>query len=1054
MALATTYTSTGLSSFTMPAEEVILYAQWTANNNTTYKVNHYLQNVEGSGYTLNGGAGVTHTGTTDTTVTPTASSFTGFTATTPISSITITGNGLAESSIYYTRNTHSVSYDKGFTGSSISLPATQSSVRYGANVTPNFSGIGTRTGYTFAGWKNGSNTWTSGGGQSPLVMPDSDVTFIAQWNAVEYDIVFNENGGTFAGTYTKPQKYTIESSTITLPTSSNITKTGYTFGGWYTTSGLTGTAQTTIDSGSTGIKTYYAKWNPVTYTLNLQENDNATYAASWTGTEPVEFNTNQLPYNLPTASSSNKVTRTGYTFDGWYTAASGGTKVTQITAIGNQTYYAHWNPVTYTLNLLENDNETYTASWTGTEPVEFNTNQLPYNLPTASSSNKVTRTGYTFDGWYTAASGGTKVTQITSIGAKTYYARWSPVTYTLNLIENDSESWPASWTGTEPVEFNTNQLPYNLPTASSSNKVTRTGYTFDGWYTAASGGTKVTQIPTSGTSNQTYYAHWSPETYTLNLIENDSESWPASWTGTEPTSFTTANLPYTLPTQYTSKKVTRPGYVFRGWYTASTGGTQVTQITEIGNQTYYAQWNLAGYHVDLIENDSEEYPAIWVGTEPDSFNVTHLPYTLPTATSTNRLTRDYYSFDGWYTAATDGTKITQIPTTGLSDQTYYAHWTPVSYTITLNVNGGSWLAGYSAPASYTVESPAVTLPPSSKISKTNSIFTGWYTASTGGTKVTEIAAGSHENKTYYAQWVSANVSVTSPSAAITAISNAVDGQTITLSGAVTSEELQQIGTAIKDSSAKVKLDISGISGITTIPNSCFSGCSNLTGITLPSCITSIGGSCFHGCSIESITIPSNITSIGSKAFNANFKLTSVTLEEGVTSIGSQAFAFNTALQSIEIPASVTTIYKDAFVQSSKLESINVNSSNTHFKDIDGVLCNKAGTTLLFYPSAKAGSYTIPASVTEIGSYAFYGCNSTLTNLIIPDNVLKISISAFQYYYASNVTCSGHAWYKTTSLSEYNSLSGATNLVEFTTASEFAEMLKTDSSSYYFYRPDS
>lgn len=300
----------GTSSFTMPAQNITLTAHWIARTDTQYKVRHYQQNINNDLYTeVTADYETKSDGTTDSYKTPTAKNYTGFTVRTPITQILVTGNGLAEGAVYYNRNIHTVSYSNGVSGSSITVPADQS-VRYGASVSPTFEGVGTRTGYEFAGWNRGSTTWTEGGGQAALTMPDSDVTFTAQWDPVEYDIIFNENGGTFAGTYTKPQKYTIESPAITLPTSANITYTGYTFGGWYTNSGLTGDAQTTISAGSTGPKTYYAKWTPITYTITYDFNGGTENASLNPATYTVQ---SDFELAAPTRSDGD------YRFGGWYT---------------------------------------------------------------------------------------------------------------------------------------------------------------------------------------------------------------------------------------------------------------------------------------------------------------------------------------------------------------------------------------------------------------------------------------------------------------------------------------------------------------------------------------------------------------------------------------------------------------------------------------------------------------------------------------------------------------------------------------------------------------
>ena len=103
----------------------------------------------------------------------------------------------------------------------------------------------------------------------------------AEFRAIVYTIDYYENGGTMPDSY--DDTYTIESPDITLPTP---TRTGYTFGGWYTNSNLTGDAVTTIATGSTGDKEFWAKWNTETYYVdeNGTRHDNVT-ASVLTGSE-------------------------------------------------------------------------------------------------------------------------------------------------------------------------------------------------------------------------------------------------------------------------------------------------------------------------------------------------------------------------------------------------------------------------------------------------------------------------------------------------------------------------------------------------------------------------------------------------------------------------------------------------------------------------------------------------------------------------------------------------------------------------------------------------
>lgn len=107
--------------------------------------------------------------------------------------------------------------------------------------------------------------------------------------------------------------------------------------------------------------------------------------------------------------------------------------------------------------------------------------------------------------------------------------------------------------------------------------------------------------------------------------------------------------------------------------------------------------------------------------------------------------------------------------------------------------------------------------------------------------------------------------------------------------------------------------------VTSIGNSAFYGCNNLTSITLPEGLTSIGWSAFKGCSsLASIAIPESVTSIEGYAFSYCSMLTSITLSEGLTRIGDYAFYHCSGLPSITLPASVSSIGYGAFESCPKL----------------------------------------------------------------------------------------------------------------------------------------
>lgn len=221
--------------------------------------------------------------------------------------------------------------------------------------------------------------------------------------------------------------------------------------------------------------------------------------------------------------------------------------------------------------------------------------------------------------------------------------------------------------------------------------------------------------------------------------------------------------------------------------------------------------------------------------------------------------------------------------------------------------------------------------------------------------------------------------------------------------------------------------------VTEIQYNAFYYCTSLTNIIIPSCVTNIAGAdiAFVGCtSLTSIAvdgansvyssadgllfnknvtsfikcppgragtiiISDRITSINKGAFYSCSKLTGVIIPNSITNIGSSAFTSCSKLTSITIPSSVVSIGSLAFFGCSSLVEITAGENNPIYSSLNGILYNKARTTLILYPPGKVGSFTIPDHVTLIGESSFYTCTQ-LTDVVVPRSVTYIGYLAFSY----------------------------------------------------------
>ncbi|MBO5022366.1 MAG: InlB B-repeat-containing protein [Clostridia bacterium] len=372
---------------------------------------------------------------------------------------------------------------------------------------------------------------------------------------------------------------------------------------------------------------FYASSYPSTYTNGIDGTFGALVWNDYSGSFYCYFaaRTYTISYNANggtlTGASSNTVkfydkyklssaTRTGYTFAGWYTSASGGTQVTTSTcynSASNKTLYAHWTANTYNVTLDRNI-ASGTSDLTGGNYRAGTTSLTATYDSTYPSITTPIRNGYTFDGFYT--SGGTKIynasgtssVKCTTADHHTLYARWTANTIAITL---DQQSGTGG-TGAVYYKYDTNKYYSNAScttTLSSITKPTRTGYTFGGYYTSTGGGGTQYITASGGFTNSlfkniyassTLYAKWTENDYSIQYLPNGGSGSMSNSTGIL---YTTS---FTLPTN----AFYRYGYLFKGWATSA--------VAVDASITYYDQQTVS--KLSATDNDIVKLYAVWEKT--------------------------------------------------------------------------------------------------------------------------------------------------------------------------------------------------------------------------------------------------------------------------------------------------------------------------------------------------------------------------------------------------------------------------------------------------------
>ena len=396
--------------------------------------------------------------------------------------------------------------------------------------------------------------WLGSNGKlyAPGASVPADVTELTvQWTAPTYAVTLNTNGGTINNGNVTGYTYGVGA---TLPT--DVTRTGYTFKGWYDNENLTGSPVTAIGGAETGNKEYWAKWEINQYTITFDTNGGSEIA-------PITQD-----YGTEITAPADP-TRKGYTFKGW------DKEIPETMPAENITVKAQWEINQYTITFDTNG---------GSEIAPITQD---YGTEITAPADP-TRKGYTFKGW------DKEIPETMPAENITVKAQWEINQYTITFDTNGgSEIAPIT-------------QDYGTKITAPANP-TRKGYTFKGW---------DKEIPkTMPAENITVKAQWEINQYTITFDTNGGSE-IAPITQDYGTKITAPDNP------------TRKGYTFKGW------DKEIPETMPAENITVKSQWKINQYTITFDTNGGSEIAPI---TQDYGTKIT----------APDNPTRKGYTFKGW-----------------------------------------------------------------------------------------------------------------------------------------------------------------------------------------------------------------------------------------------------------------------------------------------------------------------------------------------------------------------------------------------------------------------
>ena len=764
---------------TMPVGGLTLYAKWEAGQNTAYKVEHYLQNADGS-YPDAASQTENLTGATGAAVEAVVQTIPGYHEDTEnesaVKSGTIAADGTLVLRVYYARDTYTLTFKNAGEADVVSTR------RWGERVSEPALTV-TKPGYTLS--------WSPA---LPETMPQSDSTYTAVWTAkgdIAYKVEHYQQNADDDG-------YTLhDTDPLTGATDAEVTAAARHYDHFALNESAAGTVSSGVIAadGSLVLRLYYDRETlRVTFdageggTLTDEAEKTFRYGQRFSVTDPTRPDYHFIGWYLPDGGQFNAQTVTesmaliarwgaqpvDFTVEHYYMDTTGnlptrasesnasraevdsavelGTlkksglseaftcvkaKVSGVYGLADDTEISLNDTVRVTKDMtvkLYYDRAQYALEWVfngGTASNDYTGRGGAYEIyyDTALILPEPAKRGHDFGGWFDNEtfneSGKLAAGAKMPAAAQTYYAKWSPSVYGITYGNMVNGTFAAA----QPEK-------HTYGTATEIPNLTRTGYVFNGWVVNGVGTaqTGLTLDAEDYIADITLTAQWTAERYAITYEGMDG----AQSGGSQPTE-------YVYDKDAVISDPTKAGYTFLGWLVNGTGEAQrnltLAKESYTGAITLKATWKQNPYAITWVVNESGT-----INETPEYSKTAFLggAITAPTVTA-----KDGYAFGGWYTDRkfTESSKFTDGETMPNHDVTYYAKWTLIEYTITYNLNGGT--NAERNPAQYNVESQTI---PLLDPTKTGYRFDGWYTDDTYSTKVTEIAAGSTDDVTLYAKW--------------------------------------------------------------------------------------------------------------------------------------------------------------------------------------------------------------------------------------------------------------------------------------------------------------